>query len=150
MISKDEWKVAHVMRRTCCTRETAVDYLDAEEWDEADAVISLDGAKHTPGPWVLCVADDDSDAYTIFSEDQLIDGRIEAGVWDDRVASAGLNHDNYEANARLIAAAPELLAAADRAESFISGFDDDNTQDDVAGMLRDLRTAIAKATGSEA
>ena len=43
MISKDEWKVAHVMRRTCCTRETAVDYLDAEEWDEADAVISLDG-----------------------------------------------------------------------------------------------------------
>ena len=46
MISKDEWKVAHVMRRTCCTRETAVDYLDAEEWDAADAVISLDGDRN--------------------------------------------------------------------------------------------------------
>ena len=43
MISKDECKVAHVMRRTGCTHEEAVDYLDAEEWDEADAVISLDG-----------------------------------------------------------------------------------------------------------
>lgn len=53
-------------------------------------------------------------------------------------------------NARLIATAPDLLAAAVRAEAFIAGFDDDNTQDDVAGMLRDLRAAIAKATGRAA
>lgn len=43
-----------------------------------------------------------------------------------------------------------LLVASVRAEAFIAGFDDDNTQDDVAGMLRDLRAAIAKATGRAA
>ena len=43
MISKDEWKIAHVIRATGCDHQTAVDYLDAEEWDEEDAVISLRG-----------------------------------------------------------------------------------------------------------
>ena len=43
MISKDEWKIAHIIRATGCDHQTAVDYLDAEEWDEEDAVISLKG-----------------------------------------------------------------------------------------------------------
>lgn len=42
----------------------------------------------------------------------------------------------------------ELLEAGRRAEAFIAGFDDDNKSDDVAGILRDLRAAIAKATGA--
>ncbi|MGH7462816.1 MAG: hypothetical protein ACREMA_17555 [Longimicrobiales bacterium] len=46
---------------------------------------------------------------------------------------------------RFLAAAPDLLASAKAAEEFISGFDDDNTQSGVRGMLRDLRAAIAKA-----
>lgn len=43
-----------------------------------------------------------------------------------------------------------LVAAAQRAEAFIAGFDDDNKADDVAGMLRDLRAALALAKGGAA
>jgi len=45
VISKDEWKVAYVIKATSCDEETAVGYLDAEEWDEENAVISLKGDK---------------------------------------------------------------------------------------------------------
>lgn len=67
--------------------------------------------QYTPGPWVVCIQDGEDDAYTVFAESQLTNGRIADGKWDDAVASAGLNHKNCEANARLIAAAPELLTA---------------------------------------
>ena len=43
MISKDDWKVSIVCRATGCDQETATEYLDAEEWDEEDAVTSLRG-----------------------------------------------------------------------------------------------------------
>ena len=66
--------------------------------------------KHTPGPWVVCTQDGDHYANTIFAESQLCDGLIEAKAWDSHVASAGLDHKNFEANARLIAAAPDLLS----------------------------------------
>jgi hypothetical protein len=42
-MDKDPSKIAFVMRRTGCSEQTAIDYLDAEEWDEEDAVISLKG-----------------------------------------------------------------------------------------------------------
>lgn len=44
----------------------------------------------------------------------------------------------------------KLLAAAKKVEPFLCGFDDDNTQDGVREMLRDLRAAIdsAKRAGS--
>ena len=68
-------------------------------------------AGHTPGPWIICVQDDDPDReFTIFAEAQLKNGIISADAWDDSIATAGLNHANYAANARLIAAAPELLS----------------------------------------
>lgn len=50
--------------------------------------------KHTPGPWTV--------------------GDTPAIVYDDNaceVAMATFNQESFEANARLIAAAPELLAA---------------------------------------
>lgn len=69
-------------------------------------------ARHTEGPWVICTADDCEQDKRIFAESQLVDGVVSANAWDDYVASAGLNHDNWEANLRLVAAAPELLAEA--------------------------------------
>jgi hypothetical protein len=60
--------------------------------------------------WVVCVQDGDDKAYTIFSKDQLENGLIDAGQWENYIAVAGLNHPNYEAIAELIAAAPRVLA----------------------------------------
>lgn len=97
---------------------------------------------HTPGPWFT----QREGFSTIY-----VEARIGGGFLQE-VAACGPTAEGsvqQEANARLIAAAPELLAAASRAEAFISGFDDDNKADDIAGMLRDLRASIAKATGSD-
>jgi hypothetical protein len=40
-----------------------------------------------------------------------------------------------------------VLAALERAEGFISGFEDDDTQEGVTEMLAAIRVAIAKAKG---
>ena len=45
------------------------------------------------------------------------------------------------------AAAPELLEAAKKAESFISGFEDDEIQEGINEMLSYIRNAITKAEG---
>lgn len=67
--------------------------------------------KHTEGPWVVCIEDGDNKAFTVFSECQLDENnRISADDFSHMcICTAGLNHENFEANARLIAAAPELL-----------------------------------------
>ncbi len=51
-------------------------------------------------------------------------------------------------DARLIAAAPEMLAALDRAEAFIAGFEDDDTQEGIPEMLAAIRAALRKAKGA--
>lgn len=61
-------------------------------------------AKHTQGPLVVCVQDGDDEAFTIFAKRQLKRGRIDGDTWDNYIAVAGLNHKNFEANARRIAA----------------------------------------------
>ena len=66
--------------------------------------------KFTPGPWVVCVQEGDDVAYTVFAKSQLRDGRIAPEDWDNCIASAGLNHQEVEQNARLIASAPAMLA----------------------------------------
>lgn len=50
-------------------------------------------------------------------------------------------------NARLIAAAPELLQAVLDAEQFTRGFEDDESQPSVKWLCIQLRSAIAKARG---
>lgn len=82
--------------------------------------------KHTPGPWAACTF-------------QVMAGR-------DKIAHTGMGNlgparsHEAEANARLIAAAPELLVAlkmlADAADSHIELCDE----------VEDARAAIAKAT----
>lgn len=70
-------------------------------------------AKHTPGPWTVG-GDPDMDYdplqlgfYKIFA----VDGIGEANAHEDFIAKANVNFRSHEANARLIAAAPELLEA---------------------------------------
>lgn len=45
-------------------------------------------------------------------------------------------------------AAPDMLAALKKAESFISGFEGDELQEGISDLLAGIRAAIAKAEGS--
>jgi hypothetical protein len=99
-------------------------------------------SKHTPGPWAV-----DADAYPIFiySESEtwpLIDELgNEEGCKGAFIANTGDN----KANARLIAAAPELLEAL---KDMLDGHEDACTGYG-EGAADKARAAIAKATGGE-
>jgi len=101
--------------------------------------------QHTPGPWVVCIEDDSDAAVTIFAASQLRDGRIAADEWDDCIAIAGLNHNESEANAHLIAAAPAMLAAL-RAMVGVT-INSGQVSDDMAPALEMALAAIKQATG---
>jgi hypothetical protein len=89
-------------------------------------------SKHTPGPWELEII---TGAYV------TADGTHIADVHHGRTATAKAEG---HANARLIAAAPELLEALCLAHDYLAGngWDDDP-------RLDTIRAAIAKATGGE-
>lgn len=63
-------------------------------------------SKHTPGPWVIRQGDEWTNSI-VTQHGTLPNG--EANDWE--VASYNLRRDEAKANARLIAAAPELLEA---------------------------------------
>ena len=79
-------------------------------------------AQHTPGPWEVADCLMNEDERWVHSSEL---GGVIAGVWpwgDDEVGE-----QQREANARLIAAAPDLLAALDNLVSFMT--DDHTCQD---------------------
>jgi hypothetical protein len=92
--------------------------------------------KYTPGPWEIQKADD---AYCIASIGNLV----------IMPAVGKVKHDNSEADARLIAAAPELLDAC----TALIDYDESAEDGDVSMIMayakatRLARKAIAKATG---
>jgi hypothetical protein len=101
-------------------------------------------AAHTPGPWRL--SPNERGGFLILQTDGRSVGRTrDAWSDDDRPVNA--------ANARLIAAAPTMLAALLRAEQFIVngvelGFirlPDPGTPDSAHETLPAIRTAIAAA-----
>lgn len=121
----------------------------------------MSDAKHTPGPWFT----NRQGRSTVYIEAPIRDG------WLQEVAACGpteAGQEQQEANARLIAAAPELLAALQAALAVIDDYleyehngdpwtedaramgemDIDDYQCD--GRLEAAREAIAKATGGAA
>lgn len=107
---------------------------------------------HTPGPWETCV----------YSRQRMI-RRVGSGAAFVHVLSTPPMCKPDEAravanaNARLIASAPELLEALRAAEQFIAngvelGFirlPDADTPDPAHGTLPAIRAAISKATGEQ-
>lgn len=85
-------------------------------------------AKHTPGPWT---------ALNRGYKSHVTDGDMN---WSAEIIGPG-----HAANARLIAAAPELLEAGEAALPWISGLANKNPS--VAPFATALRAAIAKAKG---
>lgn len=90
------------------------------------------GKAHTAGPWK--VADDAIDRVV------GADGRKVADV-----AIAWRASDTVEANAALIAAAPDLLAVAMKSLSWLSSYPGGGAD----AMYEEMRAAIAKATKGE-
>jgi hypothetical protein len=91
--------------------------------------------QHTPGPWVW--------GYYGMNDEWVRTGDGEA------VVPVGYNQSEREANARLIAAAPELLAALKRAIEVLDaeGITYGNCDDEPLDVLNAARAAIAKAEG---
>ncbi|HGM6773279.1 TPA: hypothetical protein ACKQAW_003888 [Stenotrophomonas maltophilia] len=100
--------------------------------------------KHTPGPW-SCMSESAHEG--VYVDDCVHSVSKAAGRAD--IICLSPSHEDYElsaamwdANARLIAAAPELLEAA---MAFVAPFDDIEVVHD--SDIAMARAAIAKATG---
>lgn len=129
---------------TCCKGERGADPQEPVV-TAATKVTEASAAKHTPGPWVAGTNPDwTPDVPWAVSRELVVRpaGEFPHGRW---VADCGVAFDEeQEANARLIAAAPDLLAAARRYIEIcdLLGLpDDENTAA--------TRAAIAKALGQD-
>lgn len=95
---------------------------------------------HTPGPWGYSWSEDELEIY---DAGVGADGSLYPGCKELYVYQTGGSLIIREADARLIAAAPELLEAAKKALNFIA-----NTESELGIELDcgdSLRSAIAKA-----
>ena len=88
-------------------------------------------AKHTPQPWTLINSDDGG--YIILS-----------GEKDIAKAESSEQSEEEAANARLIAASPDLLSAAEEAVSWLGEYED-AADSGMAGLIKELKAAIRKA-----
>ena len=88
--------------------------------------------QHTPGPWAISPIRDADGA--LYIESPLTDAR------NERVACI-FGFAEADANARLIAAAPDMLAALREAYLTLE------CRDGTARVTEQVRAAIAKATG---
>lgn len=109
-------------------------------------------AKHTPGPWIVGTETRDDEICTIHGvpRQPSEDGKGQGWVYVhyNRVIGGDWHYageDEQMANARLIAAAPELLEAC---EAVLKATDPQVVHNVGAGSARDLAlAAIAKARG---
>lgn len=108
--------------------------------------------KHTPGPWMLTESDR-FDKEMVITTQHRLDESIGC-ICEMDVYFTGQIGIEQEANARLIAAAPDLLEAAQR---FVEVMDESFDHPDTASEIDKLnkvadaaRAAIAKATGGAA
>lgn len=97
--------------------------------------------KHTPGPWHA----DPTKSFYVFAHGSLAE---QAGVENGPFVC----NASTQANARLIAAAPDLLAALQNARNVLAGLacGDLRTVNADSPALAQARAAIAKATGADA
>ena len=100
-----------------------------------DLDMGLDG--HTPGPWVPC--ETDSEHTTLISGNDGSGATRNGGIYIARVQGP----DN-RANARVIAAAPELLAKLNEVLDFYDALPSEHAPGEVE-LLDSITALIAKA-----
>lgn len=109
--------------------------------------------QHTPGPWLCQPTNIDGPDYGVCIVADNLGGLVGAALpWATEIDSGDMAR--VEANARLIAAAPELLEALRAAENHFGPFAEvtingQHDTDDVR-VTALMRAAIAKATGGAA
>lgn len=102
-------------------------------------------AKHTPGPWMYSGAGSIKRDYTAIG---CTDGETIATAWGHSNSGFFVSEEEKEANARLIAAAPELLEALQEAISLIESIDGRDNSCDPRSDISDLKAVVAKAMGA--
>ena len=103
-------------------------------------------SKHTPGPWEAAKSREEADPWGIRSDD----GYWLASIIDSASEPMGAHS---EVNARLMAAAPDLLLALrEIAADYADRFDMNcpSTNPGIKYVVEQARAAIAKATGESA
>lgn len=123
----------------------------------------MSAAKHTPGPWVRFPELDDETGEPTGRLELSIHGPEWTQEWNgitdqvrDTVCVLGFSaHDRHEANARLIAAAPDLLHALDpetleAVANEIDCFEHSARASSLRLIAKAQLAAIAKATGEGA
>ena len=99
---------------------------------------------HTPGPWKVAENLFGSTAsYEVYTNIETKSGK---GGYT-RICQ--ITPRDQKANARLIAAAPELLAVLERVQSMFSYQFEGGLTGCMADLSIDVRAAIAKATGEQ-
>ena len=100
-------------------------------------------ATHTPGPWTYKGKSGDG-------KRQFVESDMKRDSWDCcrvEVDSDDCNYDMAVANARLIAAAPDLLSACESALRFHDAFSTHTAPRLLQACADKLRAALAKARG---
>ena len=98
-------------------------------------------SKHTPGPWTVDWSDDGPLIYT----GDLLIASVSGST--EHVEVQGLDGETTEANAWLIAAAPDLLAALERILARVETLNLFAEHGEDAKVVEQARAAIAKAQG---
>ncbi|MFN8994323.1 MAG: hypothetical protein ACK5X3_11770, partial [Pseudomonadota bacterium] len=107
----------------------------------------MSAPKHTPGPWKLWVSQD-ARPHAVFLRHAL--GSIEIPHWGYIGTSDAIVEEQF-CNARLIAAAPDLLAELQNIANADPRKWDEETRDQFQQWAQNrARVAIAKAIGGEA
>jgi len=100
--------------------------------------------KHTPGPWKVIENGRGNYQHGIGTDNRA---PIQAMIAYVDVASKLTDKNSRMANARLIAAAPDLLAAADLFVQFRDGLGKVGSKVSIADVGVAMQRAIAKAKG---
>ena len=123
-----------------------------------ERIATGDVAEHTPGPWHACTREH----YTLGGDSVEIAKLTADGQFvDDHIADVSLCTGDdtpedrrvwkeQEANARLIAAAPELLEACNRCDAAFATWQVGQIPgrpEDILALVQFLRAAISKAEG---
>jgi len=104
-------------------------------------------SKHTPGPWAVAEV-----APEFYGHGKYWVAYVDLGTWPDLTATVApciglegqpINREVVEANAHLIAAAPDLLAACEHVRDTIREFLPTVMSEDLTA----IEAAIAKAKG---